>query len=43
VLPEGVIYLGGNSLGPPPLRALERVGEVLRREWGGELVRGWGS
>jgi kynureninase len=43
VLPEGVIYLDGNSLGPPPRRALERVEEVLRREWGGELVRGWTS
>jgi len=43
LLPGDLIYLDGNSLGPPPRRALERVLEVLRGEWGGELIRGWTS
>jgi kynureninase len=41
VLPEGVVYLDGNSLGPPPRRAFDRVAEVVRDEWGADLVRGW--
>jgi kynureninase len=43
LLPGDLIYLEGNSLGPPSWRALERVEEVLRGEWGGELIRGWTS
>ena len=43
VLPDGVIYLDGNSLGPPPRRAIERLQEVLLREWGKDLVRSWTS
>lgn len=40
-LPEGVIYLDGNSLGPLPLSAEARVGQVLREEWGNQLIRAW--
>ena len=36
-----VIYLDGNSLGRPPLAALERLGRVAAEEWAGELIRGW--
>jgi len=43
LLPEGVIYLDGNSLGPPPRRVIERLEEVVLREWGGDLVRSWTS
>ena len=42
-LPSGVIYLDGNSLGPPPLTAHERLEEVSRRQWGEGLVRSWNS
>jgi kynureninase len=42
-LPEGVVYLDGNSLGPPPRSAFERIDLVLREEWGSDLVRSWTS
>ena len=40
-LPEGVIYLDGNSLGPLPRGAEARVAEAMRAEWGGQLIRAW--
>lgn len=40
-LPEGVIYLNGNSLGPPPRDALTRLAHVAEQEWGHMLARGW--
>jgi len=40
-VPEGVVYLDGNSLGPPPRGVFERIDEVLRVEWGSDLVRSW--
>jgi kynureninase len=40
-LPEGVIYLDGNSLGPLPRATPARLGEVLHQEWGSGLIRGW--
>jgi len=42
-LPEGVLYLDGNSLGPLPLAAEARVREVLRHEWGNELIKAWNT
>lgn len=40
-LPGGVIYLDGNSLGPPPRRALARLREAAETEWRQGLVRSW--
>lgn len=40
-LPEGMIYLDGNSLGPPPRRALERLAEAAHTEWGQGLIKSW--
>lgn len=37
----GVVYLDGNSLGRPPLAAIEAVARVAEHEWAGELIRGW--
>ena len=41
VLPEGVIYLDGNSLGPLPRATPGRVAEVVAAEWGEGLIRSW--
>ncbi len=42
-LPEGVIYLDGNSLGALPADTAKRVEETIRREWGTDLIGSWNS
>lgn len=42
-LPEGVVYLDGNSLGPLPKAALDAVTRTIKDEWGQELIRAWNS
>lgn len=40
-LPEGVIYLDGNSLGALPRTTPARLGEVVEAQWGCDLIAGW--
>ena len=40
-LPEGVIYLDGNSLGARPRAAAERAAFVVDQEWGNDLIGSW--
>ena len=40
-LPEGVIYLDGNSLGPLPRGVQAKLLETLNAEWGERLIRAW--
>ncbi len=40
-LPEGMIYLDGNSLGPLPKAAAARVQSTIQDEWGEMLITGW--
>ena len=42
-IPDGVIYLDGNSLGPLPKGAAERTQEMITREWGQHLIRAWNT
>ena len=42
-MPEQLIYLDGNSLGPLPSNVPAKLANVVQREWGGSLVRGWSN
>ncbi|HSS71706.1 MAG TPA: kynureninase [Casimicrobiaceae bacterium] len=41
LLPPGVIYLDGNSLGALPRSTAARVSSVIEKEWGEDLVTSW--
>ena len=40
-LPDGVVYLDGNSLGPLPKAAVARIAACVTEEWGNTLIQGW--
>ncbi|WP_412550658.1 kynureninase [Shimia sp. MIT910701] len=42
-VPEGVIYLDGNSLGVLPKGAAERAQKTITEEWGGQLIKAWNT
>ncbi|MCB6176897.1 kynureninase [Rhodobacter sp. Har01] len=43
LLPQGVIYLDGNSLGPLPRGVEQRLQTTVTAEWGRMLIRGWNA
>jgi kynureninase len=42
-LPEGVVYLDGNSLGALPTSTPARLADVVAREWGRDLIGSWNT
>ncbi|WP_373945380.1 kynureninase [Paracoccus marcusii] len=40
-LPDGMTYLDGNSLGPMPRAAADRVATMMADEWSEMLITGW--
>lgn len=43
ILPKGLIYLDGNSLGPMPVSTNARLAQVANEEWATGLIRSWNS
>ncbi|MGO9558950.1 MAG: kynureninase [Acidimicrobiales bacterium] len=41
LLPEGIVYLDGNSLGALSTGVAGHVGRLVEKEWGSRLIAGW--
>lgn len=42
-VPEGVVYLDGNSLGALPKKTPERIRALIEDQWGKDLIRSWNA
>lgn len=42
-IPEGLIYLDGNSLGPLPKGVDQAIQNTVKTEWGNQLIKGWNT
>src|SRR3972149_11218369 len=42
-LPDGVLYLDGNSLGALPKKTAARLHQIGTEEWGRDLIRSWNA
>ena len=41
VIPDGVVYLDGNSLGPMPRTVAPRMRDAVEQQWAQGLIRSW--
>ncbi len=42
-IPDGIIYMDGNSLGVLPKGVKERIADVVSKEWGQDLIKSWNT